>query len=44
LLLGGVILALAMKDKDATKKITGIKTMAAGGMTTSLSIMLPMFV
>jgi hypothetical protein len=44
LLLGAVILALALKDKDAAKKITGLKTMAAGGMTSSLALMLPTFV
>jgi len=44
LFLGAIILGLAIKDKNAASKIVGLRTMAAGGMTTALSVALPQFV
>jgi hypothetical protein len=44
LLIGAIIFALAIRDSNANAKISGLKTMAAGGITSSVAVMLPMFV
>ncbi len=44
MLLGGVIFGLAAKDNNPGSKISGLKTMAAGGMTVAVSGILSTFV
>ena len=44
MLLGGVIFGLAAKDSNPGSKISGLKTMAAGGMTVAVSGILSTFV
>jgi len=43
-LLGSVMFGFSIKDNNATGKISGLKTIAAGAITTSVAIMLPQFV
>ena len=42
--IGAVMFGFAIKDNNATTKITGLKTFTAGAMIVSISIMLPLFV
>ena len=44
MLLGGAIFGLAAKDSNPGSKISGLKTMAAGGMTVAVSGILSTFV
>ncbi len=42
--LGGILFGLATKDNNPGSKVTGLKTMAAGGITAAVSTLLPLFV
>ena len=42
--IGAVMFGLAIKDNNAVTKITGLKTLIAGAIISSVSLMLPQFV
>ena len=44
MIIGAVMFGFSVKDNDAVKKVTGLKTMAAGGVAVSVSAMLHTFV
>ena len=44
LLIGAIIFAFAIKDSNANTKVSGLKTMAAGGITAAVAVLLPTFV
>lgn len=44
LLIGAVMFALAIKDNNAVTKISGMKTLMAGAIISSVSLILPYFV
>ena len=43
-LIGAIIFGFAVKDNNAVSKVTGMKTIAAGGITAAVSALLPQFV
>ena len=43
MLIGGIMFALAFKDNNAASKVNGLKTLAAGAITSSVAVMLPTF-
>jgi hypothetical protein len=42
--IGGVMFGFALKDNNAATKVNSLKTLAAGTITASVALMLPMFV
>ena len=44
LLIGSIMFGFSIKENNATAKVAGLKTMAAGGITVAVSGILPLFV
>lgn len=43
LLLGAIMFGFAIKENNATTKVTSLKTLSAGGMAMAVSVLLPTF-
>ncbi len=43
LLLGAIMFGFALKDNNATSKVTSLKTLSAGGLAMAVSVLLPTF-
>lgn len=41
--IGGIMFGLAIRDNNAATKLSGVKTVAAGGITASVALLLPTF-
>lgn len=44
LLIGSIMFGLSIKENNATSKVAGLKTIAAGGITVAVAGILPLFV
>jgi hypothetical protein len=44
LFIGATMFGFAIKEHNATAKVAGLKTMAAGGVTAAVAVLLPQFV